>query len=182
MPGVKRGFLSTGFPVRPDRVPDVLVFLAGFDRYLDRRGEDVVIEPAAHTIDDLGIERLVGLQLAADRLESFHLRAPRPLLGTALPICVTFPVGLLPITSPGHDLGQPDSVALGLVLRSPFVEGLEPVDLGEDIEAPDRFQGSSWIGGMQLNGGGLSEAAPPLRAGEIRLIRTERSARRSESP
>jgi hypothetical protein len=63
---------------------------------------------------------------------------------------VTFPVGLLPITSPGHDLGQPDSVALGLVLRSPFVEGLEPVDLGEDIEAPDRFQGSSWIGGMQL--------------------------------
>src|SRR5205085_2275562 len=56
----------TRLPVLPDGVADRLVAVLVLEMLLDRRREDFVVELTAHPVDDLALEKRVGLQLTAE--------------------------------------------------------------------------------------------------------------------
>src|SRR5579884_645409 len=122
----------TGFPVLANRVAEPLVALAAVHGGADGGGEDALVEGAAHALDDLAVERLVGLQLAPGRPKlGMLLRRRLPLLQHARALRR---LRLPPEAATGHDLRQPDPVAFRLVRRLPLGQRLEAVRLREDVE------------------------------------------------
>jgi hypothetical protein len=178
------------FPPAANRVPDGLVGLPLRPSLVDRRHEDRLIEPRTHPINDVMVEGLVRLELVSHRAE-LRLLFMRILLAGFLAVRR----GLLAESTGGHDLGQPDAVALGLVLGKPFLAPLLARVLGKDIEAagtllfPDEARARFEI--VSRGSSTPSASRPPpnngwlkndCRAQGISYCRWSQSAMRAKNP
>jgi hypothetical protein len=102
------------------------------------RYKNFAVEPCAHPLDDVVVEGFIRLQLVPDRAE-LGLLFVRILRAGLLAVRG----GFLAEATGGDDLGQPDTVALGLVRGISLLATFLARVPGEDVEAADGLFGDA---------------------------------------
>jgi hypothetical protein len=121
--------LTDRLPATTDAIAYGLVRVAQFALMTDRGSEDFLVEIRAHSLDDLMIEKAIGLRLAA---EDAPLAPSAPFsLGLARFVAIVQASEL----TRGDDFGYPETVPLRLVRGHAIVLLVLLAIFGEHVEA-----------------------------------------------